>query len=501
MNAGNNGDSPAGPVILIATSRNFTIRYLLYSDIMSTLEQAGARFVLVLRDGDLDYYREKFSGRNVVLEPLMINASRSLIRSTAFGRIFTMARGIMNGGGGEVKNTTVGVRRSQIQLSGAIGVRALLERFTAIVLGSLGSRLRFLRNFFVRLEGWLMPGRNYDDLFRRHAPDTAIVSSLGFGIDPLIMRSARRNGCPVISIIHSWDNPSTKGYRGADADLVITWNEAMKQELRYFHDIPERNIEIGGVAHWDFYFDGRFEKQASSRDEFFRRYDLDPRRRLLFYGAGSNKNFPRTFDVIEGLLERMAAGELAEPAQVLMRLHPAYLDRGRVLKDAIVLDEYRDRMEQLSRRFPELVRFNIPRMKVLTEDIDMPPEDMQDLAEMIHFCDALLNEYSTLMIEGAVFDVPVINVGLFHFRDTNLPAKHFEEYYHIRRILDTEAFDAAYSFEDLVDRINSAFQDPGARQAGRRRLVDRELAWNRGTAGRRIASMILDRVGAGGNKS
>lgn len=389
MTAGN-GAAPKSPVILIATSRNFTIRYLLYSDIMNTLEEAGARFVLVLRDGDLDYYREKFRGRNVILEPLKTEVLLNLVRNTSLGRIFAMTRGIMNGGG-NIQNSTIEVRRGQIRLRDAVGVRAFTERFAAILMGSLGNRFRFVRKFLVRLDSWLMPGRMYDDLFRRHAPDAIVVSSVGFGLDSFIMRSARRNACPVISIIHSWDNPSTKGYRGADTDLAITWNESMKQELQDFHDIAEEKITIGGVAHWDFYFDGRFEKQARNREAFFRHHGLDPNRKLLFYGAGSNKNFPKTFDVIEGLLERMEAGRLSEPAQLLMRLHPAYLEHPRGHREAIVLDEYRDRMEGLSRRFPDLIRFNIPSMKVLTEDVDMPPEDMQDLAEMMHFCDILLN--------------------------------------------------------------------------------------------------------------
>jgi CDP-glycerol glycerophosphotransferase (TagB/SpsB family) len=109
---------------------------------------------------------------------------------------------------------------------------------------------------------------------------------------------------------------------------------------------------------------------------------------------------------------------------------------------------------------------------------------------MLRHCDVLLTEYSTLMIEGAIFDRPIVNVALYNFRDTDRPAAYLENYTHIKRMLATGASRNAYTFEELLRYVREYLEDPTREAQGRRALVDQEVAVNRGCAGRRVAELL-----------
>ncbi len=124
----------------------------------------------------------------------------------------------------------------------------------------------------------------------------------------------------------------------------------------------------------------------------------------------------------------------------------------------------------------------------------MPLEDMYLLAETLYHSDLLLSEYSTVMIEAAIFDLPVINVGLFNFRGTDKPASFLENYTHIKRILRHSASKNAYTFDQLFEYINYYLEDPGRDSENRRQLIDAEITTNRGTAGKAIGKMLVDLI-------
>ena len=129
-------------------------------------------------------------------------------------------------------------------------------------------------------------------------------------------------------------------------------------------------------------------------------------------------------------------------------------------------------------------------MRLLNDDIDMPVEDMYNLADILHNSDVLLTEYSTLMIEGAVFDLPIINVAMYNYRDTDKPASYFETYTHVNRILKIGACKNAYTIEQLIGYINDALSNPDINEKERKRLVRQEITTNKGLAGESIGLHI-----------
>ena len=478
----------ASPTIFISAYRNFSVRYLLYSDVFKTLRETGARIVIFLKDNDLDYYRERLGGENIIFEPVLYESALAKLKKNHIQRLFVLIRKCMSGRQGEFKNTTDNVRFYQYGNKMTRTLIGAIEFWLVKGLAMLGRRFRVARRAIPALEGILFPGKEYDRYFTKYHPQMLIVSSIGYMIDPYFMRAARRHDCKVVSIIHNWDNPTTKDYRGVEPDHVIVWNDIMKREVNVFHDIPREKIHVGGIAHWDIYFNGRLKPR--SKKEFLEAHGLSTDRKLIIYATSNFKLFRRTFDVIEELLDTIQNDGLPTLAQLMVRLHPGYLLRSPE-KEGLIIDRYQSRIEELKAKYGSLVCFAPPMMQVLNDDIDMPVEDMHRLAEILYHSDVLLTEYSTVMIEATIFDLPVINVGLYNFRDTDKPASYLENYTHIRRILQAGASRNAYTFDELVQYLSNYLRNRSLDADKRRILMDQEITTNRGCAGSSIGKFLL----------
>jgi len=474
--------------IFISLCRNFSVRYILYTDIFQVLKNQGYRIILFFKDDSVEFYKERFKDTDCILEPVFFNEAFAESRASFWARLFLVTRKCLSGATEEMENSTDRVRLFQYEKQMSKNLRGWLEFQIVRFWTALGKRSHFVRTSLVALESFLFPGKMYDCYFKKYKPQMLIVSSVGYFIDPLFMRSAKRYQCKVASIVHSWDNPSTKDYRGAKTDHVIAWNELMKKEIEVFHDIPAEKIFVGGIAHWDFYFDGSFKPK--SKVEFLKQYGLKEGRKLLFYGTSSHLIFRNTFDTIEMLLEKIRQGRFGDSVQLLVRLHPNYLLKQRK-KEGQVLELFQERMDAFQKKYGDIIAFNIPKMTFLKSDVDMPLEDMRTLAENLYHADVLLNEYSTLMIEAAIFDKPIINVGLHHYRDTEKPAWFLETFTHIKRILKTDCTKNAHTEEELLTAIDEYLKNPSLDREKRKRLVEQEAPTNRGSAGKKIGEHLV----------
>ncbi len=477
--------------IFISAYRNFSIRYILYSNIFSKLQEHNIRIVIFVQDNDVEYYKKKLSDTNVHVEPIFSKETMKLLKGSRLSMFFVLTRKFMSGSYKNNRNTTDDVMLYQYRYSMNNKLIKRIIYWTARWVALMARRSRWLRVIVPKIEGLLYPGKIYDEYFTKYSPSLVIVSSLGYMIDPYLMRSAKRHDVKTVSIIHSWDNPTTKGYRGAEPDYVIAWNDVMKGEVNIYHDIPNEKIFVGGIAHWDFYFTGSYPKET--KEAFFKRMQISDKKKIIYYGTSGFVTFRRTFDVVDSILGHIKQGDLGENVQLVVRLHPTYL-----LKDGktgdMHIEKYRPRMKMLECMYKGLIHFDLPRMNSLDDDIDMPKEDMYQHASLLRYSSVLLTEYSTLMIEAAIFDLPIINVGLYNFRDTDKPVSYVENFTHIRRLLSTKASKNAYSMDELLGYIKKYMNSPNADSENREKLVRQEVTTNRGTAGIKIGQYLLELV-------
>ena len=92
--------------IFISAYRNFSIRYILYSDIFKELKKTGARIVVFLKDKNVDYYRKTLSDKNIIIEPIFWDQSLRLLKENRINVFFNLVRRFISGSDNKHNNTT-----------------------------------------------------------------------------------------------------------------------------------------------------------------------------------------------------------------------------------------------------------------------------------------------------------------------------------------------------------------------------------------------------------
>ena len=90
--------------------------------------------------------------------------------------------------------------------------------------------------------------RIHADLFDRYRPGLVVTTSPGwFFPDAVVLREAAARGVTTATVVLSWDNPTSKGFRGAEPDQTIVWSDEMARQVAEHHDYPRERIVVAGV--------------------------------------------------------------------------------------------------------------------------------------------------------------------------------------------------------------------------------------------------------------
>ena len=97
--------------------------------------------------------------------------------------------------------------------------------------------------------------------------------------------------------------------------------------------------------------------------------------------------------------------------KLMVRLHPAYITRGS--EDQI--QKEMDRFRCLQNNGDIIL--SIPEMKKMSVGWEMPLGDVDHIGGILSNTSVLVNQYSTLMLEASIFDVPIVNIGYGSIRN------------------------------------------------------------------------------------
>jgi hypothetical protein len=125
----------------------------------------------------------------------------------------------------------------------------------------------------------------------------------------------------------------------------------------------------------------------------------------------------------------------------------------------------------------------------------LPTEsDVQFLANLTHHCDLNVNMASTMTLDFAIHDKPVVNVAF----DVGSPPPHgtplWDYYYrfeHYRPVVELRAARFARSREELWDQVSRYLADPSLDRDGRRKLVELEAGPQIGGSLARITETLV----------
>ncbi len=369
-----------------------------------------------------------------------------------------------------------------------------------VAAGHVGTAMRF-RAVRARVGRALAPraaeGRWYDVVDRvvtnastdaviaRWRPTLVAASTPGLSFAEMpVLRSAARQGIPTMAVDLSWDNLTNKLLPIRRLNRLVVWNDTMKAEAHDLHGYDRADVDVCGPPQFDAYF---ASDARSSRADFCRRVGVDPASHLLTLTTVPAESYPRHDIVIDHLLKAIHNNAFAQPCDLLVRVHPRddlrKYERYRGIPHVSIEKPFRDGARSGD-----------------GHSVDVTVENTRHLADTMRYSDVVLNVASTITIEAAIFDTPVVNIA-FDERDAEAqpflesPLRYYS-YTHYQQIVGAGAVRIAKTPSQMIELVNAYLRDPSLDAAGRRRVVLEQCQFTDGRSAERVAHAMARQLAA-----
>lgn len=472
------------PTVFISADHGMAVIYFLQSDVVSTLLENGVRVVVLTDDETKEKISARFSRPGLVFEGLRLKQAAAYARSVHPRWQWLLA--YLRRVGGSRRINTEAMDSHIWEVWAENGWKFRLGVWIPSALGILLLRnAAWARKALVAAQRRFTPNL-YADLFDAYQPSLVIASTPGWRMDRYLLREAARRGIPNMTVIVGWDNPSSYAIPGADVQWATCWSQIQKDELVYGSDWDPARVHIGGIPSYD----GYFRKQwLMPREDYFRLHNLDPQRKLIAY-ASSFVHFAPNYPNIEALARLVASDSLAEPSQLLIRLHPSHFQD----KPHLFAEE-RQRVFELEKKYPHV---HVVQPVALGGSLGYyGGEDMDEKSSMLAYADVFVTVYSTMVVEAAVHNTPIVAAVIDSPNGWGDPAKFSLSLREIgnwpthKRFRDAKAGRVARNESELRDALNAYLRNPALDSAERRKFIEDEITFTDASAGKRTAQFIL----------
>ena len=332
------------------------------------------------------------------------------------------------------------------------------------------SLIRLTEFYFFRDEGaW----REY---FERYQPDVVFAPTTYRDADVTMIKYAKRHGVPAVGMLRGWDNMSSKAFLTAHPDILLVQNPTMVEEAVNWNDVARERVKIIGFPYFDHYVDPSWQM---SREEVAKAIGVDPSKKWIgyfvgglfvgFLRAGDGEWHARLLDKIAG------SGELGN-VHVVASIHPG--DRG----DKVKWDDKK-------------IGDHIQVMR-LAKGWNFTGDMMKIIMNFVRECAVTVDFGSSLSLEAAIFDRPLIFIG-FNGPEGQNVAWHkrisvaYRYYTHVKYLVDAGGVWEVADEKELVRALKTYLQDPSLHREGRKRIVERLVGPLDGKAGKRAFETIM----------
>lgn len=470
----------------IYVDHGLTIGYYLFTGLAERLTERGVRLVFLVEDELVEKLRKDFAAN-----PLLVFESAREKQTTQYQQehlaglqeMFEYVR--KSSMSPRVPLTYVDTHRRRKEFEARGRWKFILKALRPAIFVLRSSSLA--RKVFRWKSNWLFAPSLYTDLFEKYQPDLVISSTAGWRMDRFILREAKRRGIPTAMTVIGWDNPSAHGLPGADVDYANVWSEVHRWELSAGYDWPKEKINVGGMPLYDGYIN---DSWLMPRDEYFQIHGLDPNKKLIAFAATALSISPN-LHIIEELTRIITEHKLSMPAQLLIRLHPNHFKSQKHYREEC------DKIYELTRDCPDV---HVVAPKALAGGLPRySGEDFPEKASMLAYCDVLVTIYSTMVLEAAIKDKPLISCcidspdgwpGNFW-----IPLHEVPGWPTAARVNKTGAGTNAFTPEELVQALEENLSHPELRRENRRRFVEQELTYIHGESTGVTADYLLKLLG------
>jgi hypothetical protein len=469
--------------VFISADHGLAIVYFLQSNVVKTLLEGGAEVVLLTDDSLKEKITQRFGRPGLTIEGLRLKEARRYLQQEQTTQQWWLDFFRRAGPSRRMNLETVDNYVNWVEFE-APPKRKVLFPLVKATLGVL-RRSKTARRKLVDLQKRFTP-HLYDDLFERYQPDLVVASTAGWRLDRYLLREAAARDITTGAIVLGWDNPSSHALPGAKIDYISCWSEAQKQELIEGSDWAPERIHIGGIPSYDGYFEKRW---LMPRAAYFKLHDLDPQRKLLGY-ACSFVTYSPNIQNIAALARMVASDRLAEPSQLLVRLHPNHFTD---------VKRWANEREQIRALVNEYPHVHLVEPVPLGGELGYySGEDMPEKSSMMAHSDVFLTVYSTMVVEASIHETPivsaVINSNTGWPGEYSLPLTEIGGWPTHSRFRESGAGKVAAGEAQLLQAINAYLKDPDLDRQAQRAFVKQECTYTDGSAGHCTGQYLLSIV-------
>ncbi len=444
--------------ILIPIFQGSEAKNILRNDILSILRaQNDLKIILLVpNEAKKEYFESEFSCENIVYR---VEDYHDVSLSD---RLFFYLKKLL------IRTKTIDIKRANdLKSDGKYGkyvFEFIINRF-------------FARRFFRRIVRWIdqyiVVDHRSSHIFDVTAPDLLFTAHVFGDMEASLIKEAKVRNIPVVGMINSWDKITSRGMVRVLPDKLFVHNEIIQNEAENYLDMKKQNIYIVGIPHHDIFF----RKKITPREVFFESIGLSSDEKILLFCPMGKAFSDVDEELINAIVQMKIDGSIPADLHVIVRCPPndSINLSGILHKDMIILDQ-------------PGVRFSALR----GIDWDMSQSDLQRLADTLFYTSVLICPPSSISIDAAIFDRPIINIR-FSKHDTS--EKYINSYYemdHYRNVVSTGGVKLVENKEQLCRWINNYYYNPGIDRNERRAIVHQQCQYLDGFSGMRVAERLID---------
>lgn len=429
-------------VIFIPISQAFIIRNVLRSGGYKMLRLKGYKLVIFLNSKSVpDYLKKEFSDSILIpfYDSKVSGIHRIFIKFTHF-LLYT--------------KTT---RRYFKYSKHYIEKSRFIVFLYLILLRSISIFAFFIKPIIRFVEPKLFPEvyNIIEEYFEKYNPIAVFSTSITSKMDNIFLKAGKRRKIITISMPKSWDTVTKMYYRFLP-DYFIAQNEILKKQLAKLQNFPQNKITVIGFPQFDWY---RNKSIIRSRDEHLKKLGLDPNLPVIFFGSqGSWYN--KDYLIADKIYDWVKNDELIYEAQFLVRPHFTNV------KDKV----YTSYKNKKKASYDDTYNTS----EIFRDNWDPSTEETIDFVNTIYHSSVMVIILSTLALDGACVDKPVINTlfsAKFRKGKDITPVMKYTNHYDW--VLKTGATFQAHNFEDLKKYINIALKNPDVKHKERELLLEK----------------------------
>lgn len=438
--------------IFITSFNPFATRNILFSDAFRILsQQPNLRLVVFCPDYKKDYFQEKFGRANVIIEGMKTEVvAKQDILFSYLGRSI-------------IHTSTLSLHRREIFNRNKKFFNFLISQFIVFL-----GYLPFIKKIIRWLDLWTIASSRFGGYFDQYHPDLVFALDVFHLDDVHFLAEAKKRGIDTVGMVRSWDNITGKGLFRVKPNQLIVHNEVIKGEAVKYEDMAKKNILISGMPQFDFYFN----YQPTNREAFFKSVGLDSRKTTILVAPHGSRFFKYDWQVFE-ILKTL-------PYQFILRLPP---------NDKIDFPSFKP-SENFFIEHP-----GITFQEGVYRDRELTVQDSQRLADEFKYCDLVVSYGSTVIIDAAFFDKPVVMIAFDGLEKKSYieSEQRYLKYSHMAKMLKTDCCWIANSQASLKEGIETYLKNPALHKEGRKKLLGQELWKLDGQSGKRIAEFIISK--------